>query len=531
MTSTLYLDGSIYSPEEPFATALLVADGQVAWLGADGAARAHADQVDEVVDLDGALVTPAFVDAHVHTTASGMAGVGLDLTSCASLADLLAAVRAECERTRGAQLIIGFGWDEREWPEARPPTREELDRAAYGGAVFLDRADVHSSVVSSVLLAALPQVRDKRGYSETGLLTDMAHHTARAAVSDSLPDDVRREAQQRIRARAAALGIGAFHEMGGPDLAGAKDLVALLDLAEAEPGPSVVGYWAAEGAFTRLPDARVRGLAGDLFADGTVGSHTAGLREVYADADTRGHEYLTAARVRDHVIGCTDAGLQAGFHVIGDGALDTVLAGFTEAADSIGADRIRGGRHRLEHVELVHPEHIDTLAQLGILASVQPLFDEFWGGPTGMYAQRLGSRWEAMNPFAAMVGAGVALALGSDAPVTPLGPWAAVRAAAHHRHPAHSISVRAAFSAHTRGGWRAAGHDGGVLRVGAPAQLAIWQVADLVVQAPDHRVAGWSTDPRSGTPGLPALTPGEPLPTCLRTVVDGVTVYDSGAWA
>jgi predicted amidohydrolase YtcJ len=121
--------------------------------------------------------------------------------------------------------------------------------------------------------------------------------------------------------------------------------------------------------------------------------------------------------------------------------------------------------------------------------------------------------------------------LGSDSPVTPLGPWQAVQAAAFHHHPSHRISVRAAFSAHTRGGWRAAGTDGGVLAVGAPATFAVWHVSDLVVQAPDHRVAGWSTDPRSGTPGLPDLTPGVPLPVCLRTVVDGRVVFDAGVLA
>ncbi len=60
---------------------------------------------------------------------------------------------------------------------------------------------------------------------------------------------------------------------------------------------------------------------------------------------------------------------------------------------------------------------------------------------------------------------------------------------------------------------------------GAVASYAIWAATDLVVQAPDDRVAGWSTDPRSGTPGLPDLTPGHPLPTCLRTVVRGRTVH------
>ena len=116
--------------------------------------------------------------------------------------------------------------------------------------------------------------------------------------------------------------------------------------------------------------------------------------------------------------------------------------------------------------------------------------------------------------------------LGSDSPVTPLDPWGAVRAAAFHRTPEHRVSARAAFNAHTRGGWRASGRDDtGVLVPGAPADFAVWDSADLVVQAPDQRVANWSTDPRSGTPGLPDLTPGRPLPSALRTVVGGRTVF------
>ena len=127
-----------------------------------------------------------------------------------------------------------------------------------------------------------------------------------------------------------------------------------------------------------------------------------------------------------------------------------------------------------------------------------------------MYAERLGAeRARTLNPFAALLRAGVPLAFGSDSPVTPLDPWGTVRAAAFHRTPEHRISVRAAFTAHTRGGWRAVGRDdAGVLVPGAPADYAVWRTGELVVQAPDDRVARWSTDPRSGTPGLPDLTPG-----------------------
>ncbi|TXS51486.1 amidohydrolase family protein, partial [Streptomyces sp. t39] len=159
---------------------------------------------------------------------------------------------------------------------------------------------------------------------------------------------------------------------------------------------------------------------------------------------------------------------------------------------------------------------------------VQPAFDAAWGGEDGMYAQRLGAaRARTLNPYAALLRAGVPLAFGSDSPVTPLDPWGTVRAAAFHRTPGHRVSVRAAFTAHTRGGWRAVGRDdAGVLVPGAPADYAVWRTGALVVQAPDDRVARWSTDPRSGTPGLPDLTPGGELPRCLRTVVAGHTVYE-----
>jgi hypothetical protein len=112
--------------------------------------------------------------------------------------------------------------------------------------------------------------------------------------------------------------------------------------------------------------------------------------------------------------------------------------------------------------------------------------------------------------------------------VTPFAPWEAVRACAFHHVEEQRISVRAAFAAHTRGAWRAVGRDGeGVLAVGAPATFAVWAAGDLVVQAPDDRIQAWSTDPRSGTPGLPDLSPGTPAPACLLTVARGRTLHDT----
>ncbi|WP_446042154.1 amidohydrolase [Streptomyces sp. SID1121] len=529
--TVLLRGGEVHSPADPFATAMVVERGHVAWVGSEGAADAFATGVDEVVDLDGALVTPAFTDAHVHTTATGLALTGLDLSGARSLRDALGLVRAHATAHPGVRILLGHGWDSARWPERRAPSRTELDEATGGRPLYLTRIDVHSAVATTALLDLVPGVTSLTGYDQEGPLTAAAHHAVRAAAHAAVPPRQRAEAQRAARRHAASLGIGSLHECAGPDISDEDDFTALLALAAEEPGPRVHGYW-AEAITDAKGAARVRGLgaigaAGDLFVDGSLGSHTAHLCEPYADAPHTGTAHLDAATVAAHVTACTEAGLQAGFHAIGDAAVGAVVDGVRAAAERLGLARVRAARHRVEHAEMLVPETIAAFAELGLTASVQPAFDAAWGGEDGMYAERLGvERARTLNPYAALLRAGVPLAFGSDSPVTPLDPWGTVRAAAFHRTPGHRISVRAAFTAHTRGGWRVLGRDdAGTLVPGAPADYAVWRTGALVVQAPDDRVSRWSTDPRSGTPGLPDLTPGGPLPECLRTVVAGQTVF------
>ncbi|WP_435284255.1 amidohydrolase [Streptomyces koelreuteriae] len=513
--------GEVHSPADPFATAMVVERGQIAWVGSEGAADAFVDGVDEVIDLDGGLVTPAFTDAHVHTTATGLALTGLDLSAAPSLEAALALVRDFAASRPDDRVLLGHGWDAARWPGGRPPTPAELDEAAGHRPLYLSRIDVHSAVVTTALLDLVPGVA-----RADGPLTADAHHAVRAAAFAGVTPQQRVDAQRAALAHAVSLGIGTVHECAGPEISSEDDFTGLLRLAGGEPGPRVVGYW-AERDVAKARELGAVGAAGDLFVDGALGSHTACLHQPYADAGHTGNAYLDADAVCAHVIACTEAGLQAGFHAIGDAAVDAVVEGVRTAAEKLGLARVRAARHRVEHAEMLTPDAIAAFAELGLTASVQPAFDALWGGEDGMYAQRLGAgRARALNPFAALLRAGVPLAFGSDSPVTPLDPWGTVRAAAFHRTPEHRVSVRAAFTAHTRGGWRAVGRDdAGVLVPGAPADYAVWHTGELVVQAPDDRVARWSTDPRSGTPGLPDLTPGRDLPVCLRTVVGGRTVF------
>jgi len=523
--TTLLLGGRIHTPTSPDATAMAVTDGVVAWVGQDGAGRVLYPDA-EVVDLAGAFVAPAFVDAHVHATATGLLLDGLDLTGCRSLAELLSTLR-RFVATHSGGVLWGHGWDDTTWPEGRPPTRAELDAAAGSVPVYLSRIDVHSALVTTALAATVPAAQGKRGWSADGPVSQQAHHHIRGAARAALTTAQRRAAQEAFLAHAAAHGVAAVHECAGPDISGEDDFT---DLLATTTGPEVVGYWGERTDPATAARLGAHGLAGDLFADGALGSRTAALTHPYTDDPTNtGAAYLTAAEIADHVVACTNAGIQAGFHVIGDAAVTAVVDGFAQAAAVVGVPALAARHHRLEHLEMVTADQAAKLGAWGVMASMQPNFDTLWGGHDGMYARRLGiDRAARLNPFALLASQGVALAFGSDAPVTGLDPWATIRAAVNHQTPDSSISARAAFAAATRGGWRAGGTRDeliGSLVPGAPASYAVWDVGEFDVSVPSDAVRRWSTDPRSRVPVLPRLGPTDSLPRCRQTVHRGAVIH------
>ena len=487
---------------------MLVDGDRIAWVGSDEEAQRHVITADTHHHLAGAVVTPGFVDAHVHATSTGLTLAGLDLTKATSLAEALTLIEAAARAARGAP-ILGHGCDETRWPEGRPPTSGEVDRASWGSLVYLSRIDVHSAVISSALLAEVPGARDLDGFGADGLVSRTAHHAYREVALRLIGAAQQERAHRETRSRTASLGIVALHEMAGPAISNAGDLSGLMRLNDEEPGPLVSGYWgeiAEAGGVEQAVELGAVGAAGDLFIDGAIGSRTACLRHAYLDAgDSSGAQYLSEEQVRDHVVACIAAGLQAGFHVIGDRATDVIMAAMTAAAARLGTEAVRAGGHRLEHAEMLDSDHIAEMARLGMTASVQPMFDGLWGASGGMYEQRLGiERALGMNRFADLAAAGVLTAFGSDSPVTDLGPWQAVAAAVHHHQPAQRMSPGAAFRAHSVAGWRAVGDlESGTLAPGSPAHYVIWDTAASLEMA-------------------------SPTPTALRTVVAGATVHDLG---
>ncbi len=543
MTSILFHGGRVHTAADPEATAVAITDGVISWIGGEHALE-MAGRPDHVVDLDGALVAPGFVDAHVHTTDAGLALTGLQLGTATSLPDCLRQIAEAAAAVPPGDLVWGHGWDETGWPENRPPTRAEIDAAVGDRPTYLSRVDVHSALVSSALVDRLPA-------SALGASSPIhphlpqtrdAHHAVRNLAKALLKPERRAEAQRAFLSGALAAGIVEIHECAAGDRSGRDDLRALLAV---DSPLSVLGYLAAavsdpQEATALLEQTGALALAGDLSVDGAIGSRTASLTHPYHDDPAgSGTRYLSDDQLAQHLWACAVAGVQPGFHAIGDDGVSAVAqalrratARLEESAPGHGTVRMAGCVPRIEHAEMVDAEAIATFAATGTVACVQPVFDAAWGGPDGMYARRLGrTRALAMNPFAQLAAAGVALALSSDAPVTPASPWLAVQAAVHHRTPGAGLSPRAAFTAHTRGGHRAAGRTDrgvGTITVGAPAHLAIFAAGELVRPEANEKVARWSTDPRSRVPLLPDLSPGAPMPSTLATIVGGRIAFDAG---
>ncbi|NUT72318.1 amidohydrolase [Pseudarthrobacter sp. C4D7] len=533
----LYRNGSVYTAADPFATAMLVDGDTVAWVGSEQAASSIADSSMDIIDLRGALVAPGFVDSHMHLTETGIALESLQLGTLTSAREVLDAVAA----AKGNGPVLGHGWDDSTWTDPRLPSAEELDRAAGGRPVYLSRIDVHSALVSASL-AQSAGLQDKDGYDGGARVAGAAHEAARLATRQ-LPEEALKRHQARALAEAAANGYVALAEMGAPHIGGAVDLRLAAGWNAPDDGqprhPDVMPYWgelvsSEEQARALVAElgAGVRGLAGDLNIDGSLGSRTAALRAGYTDSgQERGTLYLGVEQAAAHLAACSLAGIQGGFHVIGDAGLDAALEALDLAAKEVGEQRVRAAGHRFEHVEMADAAAVARLAHYSVTVSAQPSFDAAWGGPGGLYEQRLGERSRSMNPFAAFYSAGVPVCFGSDSPVTPLRPWSSVRACVEHHNPDQQISARAAFLGHTRAGWRAARHPNpmaGQLVPGAPASFAVWEVEELMVQVADGRVQSWSTDPRARTPLLPALDTGSD-PVCLQTVKDGAELFASPA--
>ena len=516
MTALLLRNANVFTRGVTEAQALVIESGRIAWLGTN-AQSASFDHL-PTFDCGGLWLAPAFGDGHVHVTNAGLELNSASLKSATS-ADQLGAVIAEIIASSTEPVVIAHGWDDTHWEYQ--PQSADIEHAT---AVYASRVDVHSALINRALISKCPGIENLEGWHESGRVTKAAHALARQTAYSLVSDSAKEKARARFLSEAASNGIVAVDEMAGPIVSSEADAAAVRALGESPSRPDVFVWWGDLLAIEAVQRLGAYGCGGDLFVDGSLGSKTALLRSPYETGEI-GARYIAEVDVARHIAACVEAGLPTGFHAIGDAALDSVVDGYAAAARTFGATKVASGRHRIEHAEMLDDKHRAICAELGITLSMQPQFDSLWASAGEMYSQRIGNRYDGLNDFAAAATAGVAMVLGSDAPVTACDPWAWIAAASQAHNPDHRISARAAFSASTRGFWRNHGvEDCGTIEVGAVASLALWEVDAFDEMRTDPTIKRWSTDPRSGNRPLPDLS--NDSPRCRMTWKRGTTIFD-----
>lgn len=472
-------NATIYTmdPALPTAEAFAIRDGKFLAVGSAAEVDIHRGPQTEVLDLNGAPVLPGLCDAHIHFTHYALSLQQIQIFEVPSLAEMLQRVATKAAETPHGQWLTGWGWNQTLWDEPRFPTREDLDQVAPNHPVLLREKSGHSAVVNTVALqlagldsntpnpAGGELVRDANG-ALTGMLLESP---AISLVDGIIPEATDEEVDAAVlvaQENAHRFGLVAVHDLDGKRGFGTfqrlRNRGQLKLRAVTHISMDQLPFAIGVGLRTGLGDEwlRVGGLK--LFADGALGPRTAAMIEPYEnEPDNYGITIVDKEDMLEMASQASASGMPTVIHAIGDRANHDVLDVFAavreeEAAAGIPRDQ---RRHRIEHVQVLHPDDLPRLAELDVIASVQAIHatqdmdnvDAFWG-----------KRGDFAYAFRKLLDSGARLALGSDAPVETPNPFVGIHAAVTRRratgypneegwHPSEKLTVAEAVAGYTTG--------------------------------------------------------------------------------
>lgn len=459
------------NPDQPWAGGVALRGDSVILVGDSGdVARAVGP---ETQVLAGAMVVPGFMDGHTHFLDGGIQLASVDLRTADNPEEFTARIKAFAAERKPGDWIIGGDWDHERWPGAPLPTRAWIDSVTPNNPVFVNRLDGHMAVANSAALRAagvtratkdIPGgeiVRDPRTGEPTGILKD----NAQALVYGAMPapsEEQMDAALARAVAFAGTKGVTAVNFMSAwPSSLGAfrrARQAGTLTVRTKMFFPIQQWRWVADTVAALGPGddwLRIDGVKG--FMDGSLGSTTALFFEPYLDApNTSGLLTTPLDSMRRWVQSADSAGLQVAVHAIGDRANALLLDIYDSVSVANGA---RDRRFRIEHAQHLRPVDITRIAQMNVIASMQPyhiIDDGRWA------AKRIDStRLATTYAFRDLLDQGAHLAFGSDWTVAPLDPLLGIYAAVTRRtlddrnpggwFPAQKITVEEALRAYTAG--------------------------------------------------------------------------------
>ncbi len=443
------------------------------------------------------FILPGLIDSHTHPLETGLQLLFVNLRDASSVAEVQQRLRDRQWDALDRGMMLGFNLEPDRLEEKRYPQRGEIDEVIPEVPVFIYRVDGHSAVTNTAglqfVLSRWPGVKppgmdgDCSG-RPTGVLRGEAYERASRVFKHRLTPESVREALCLAGRQAAARGATTLGALVGVEDTTDEEWRIILDgLAGCAVG--TVPYLQTWDVATPRRFG-LRQAGGCLLIDGSFGSRTAALGRPYSDAPgNAGTGYASDEKLLSFLQAAAAAGLQTAVHAIGDRAVEQVVRCHEQLTGSPNDEGRAANplRHRIEHAELLDDSLISRIARLGLVLGVQPAFEAEWGGPGKMYSLRLGERWRSTNPFRRLLDAGVRLAGGSDAPITPIDPIAGIRAAMARPNAEEAISGSDALAMFTSEAAFA------LNRESACGSIEVGKDADLTVLTSDPRTSSRCT--------------------------------------
>ena len=455
----------------PWADALAATGDRITLVGTSAAVKKLATTATRVVDAQGMMVVPGFIDSHVHFIAGGFGLASVQLRDAKTPEEFISRIKAYAATLSPGTWITEGNWDHEQWG-GELPRRDWIDSVTPNNPVWINRLDGHMSLANSAALRAAgvdantPDVAGGtivRGADRapTGILKDNAQSLVDRAVAEPSSAQTDR-AVDAAMSYLAGNGVTSVHNMGTfADLAAFQRaerdgrmktrIYAVVPLASWQQLRDTVAAHGRGNAWLHIG-----GLKG--FVDGSLGSHTAAMLQPFTDApNDTGLFVNTPEHLYEWTSGADKAGLQVIVHAIGDRAIRTQLDIYQRVERENGA---RDRRFRIEHLQHIAPVDIPRVPTLGVIASMQP----YHAIDDGRWAEKVIGHERAKTTYAfkSLLDAHARLAFGSDwfvAPATPIeGIYAAVtRRTLDDKHPGgwipeQKITVEQALRAYTSGG-------------------------------------------------------------------------------
>jgi predicted amidohydrolase YtcJ len=491
-------NAKIYTLDEaqPNATALAIQSGRIIAVGSDFEVLSHYGRGALRREMGGAVIWPGLTDAHIHLQnyALGLAKVDCET---ATREECLRRVAERARVTPPGAWILGHGWNQNLWPEGFG-TAADLDAVSAGHPVYLTAKSLHAAWANSAALAAAgvnehtpdpPDGRLERHAS--GRPTGILFEGAVRLIEKVIPRPSVEEIAAAIEASQTSLwsmGVTAVHDFDRRDCFAALQQLRergrlhlrVLKSIPLEDLPHAVELGLRSGLGDDL--LRVGGVK--IFADGALGPRTAAMLQPYEGEDSyTGMLMLDAEEILAHGRAAVETGLSLAIHAIGDRANHEVLEAFAQLRAYERERNLPPLRHRIEHVQVIHPHDLGRLARLGIIASMQPLHAT---SDMVMAERHWGERAKLSYAWRSLLDQGTKMAFGSDAPVEVPNPFWGLHAAVTRRSrdgspgeegwmPEQRIRLDEALRAYTIGAAYAAGWED---RAG---RLAPGYFADLLV--------------------------------------------------